>query len=76
MVEEFGENVDKAKLAGVTLFKHKNECVCYYTVFIVVAVIALTVSIRTGVYFAYYKYMDRNRENVPIYDYVYQKKSY
>ena len=59
---EFGE----AKLAGVTLFKHKNECVCYYTVFVFLAVIALTVSIGTGAYFAYYKYMNRNRENVPI----------
>ena len=41
LVEECGENVDEAKLAGVTLFEHGNECVCSYTVFVVLAVIAL-----------------------------------
>ena len=53
MVEECGENVDEAKLAGVTLFEHENESVCFYTVFIVLAVIALTVSIGIGAYFTY-----------------------
>ena len=53
LVEECGENVDEAKLAGVTLFEHENESVCFYTVFIVLAVIALTVSIGIGAYFTY-----------------------
>ena len=39
--------------------------------FIVLGVIALTVSIGIGAYFAY-KYIKHNKENVPIYDYVYQ----
>ena len=50
LVEEYGRNVDEAKLAGVTLFEHENECVCFYTVFIVLAVIALTVSIGIGAF--------------------------
>ena len=75
LVEGCGENVDEAKLAGVTLFEHENECVCFYTVFIVLAVIALTVSIGISTYFTY-KYIKRNKENVSIYDYVYQAKNY
>ena len=75
LVEECNENIDEAKLAGVTLFEHENECVCSYTVFIVLAVIALAVSIGIGAYFVYYKYMNRNKENVSIYDYVDQTKN-
>ena len=75
MVEECNENIDEAKLTGIALFEHVNECVCSYTVFIVLAVIVLTVSIGVGVYFTY-KYISRNKENVPIYDYVYQAKNY
>ena len=58
----------------MALFKHENECVCYYTVFIVLAVIALAVSIGTGAYYTY-KCISRNKENVSIYDYVYQAKN-
>ena len=28
---ECGENVDEAKLVGVTLFEHGNECLCFYS---------------------------------------------
>ena len=74
-MEECTENIDETKLSKIALFEHKNECVCYYTVFIVLAVIALTVSIGIGAYFTY-KYIKRNKENVSIYDYVYQAKNY
>ena len=53
LIEECGEVIDEAKLAGTTLFEHENEYVCFYTVFIVLAVIALTVSIEIGAYFTY-----------------------
>ena len=75
LVEECTENIDEAKLTGIALFEHGNECVCSYTVCIVLAVIALTVSIRIGAYFTY-KYISRNKGNVSIYDYVYQAKNY
>ena len=74
-MEECTENIDEAKLAEVTLFEHVNERVCSYTVCTVLAVIALTVSIRVGAYFTY-KYISRNKENVFIHDYVYQGKNY
>ena len=72
LVEEYNENIDEAKLTEIALFEHKNECVCYYTVFIVLGVIVLTICIGISTYFVYYKYMNRNKENVSVYDYVYQ----
>ena len=75
LIEECGENVDEAKLAGATLFELGNECVCSYTVCIVLAVIALTVSIGISAFFIS-KYINRNKENVSKYDYVYQAKNY
>ena len=75
LIEECGENVDEAKLAGATLFELGNECVCSYTVCIVLAVIALTVSIGISAFFIS-KYINRNKENVSKYDYIYQAKNY
>ena len=40
LVEECNENIDEVKLTEIALFKHKNECVCYYTVFIVLGVMS------------------------------------
>ena len=76
LVEEFNENIDEAKLTEIALLEHKNKCVCYYTVFIVLTVIALTVSTGIGVYFVYYKYMNRIKENVSLNNFVYQAKKY
>ena len=45
LVEECNENIDEAKLTEIALFEHKNECACYYTVFIVLSVIVLTICI-------------------------------
>ena len=75
LVEECNGNIDEVKLAGITLFKHVNECVCFYTVFIVLGVTGLTVSIGIGAYFTY-TFISRNKENVSIYDYVYQANNY
>ena len=76
LVEECNENIDEEKLTKSTLFEHKNECACYYTVFIALAVIALTICIGIGAYFAYYKYIDHNKENVSRYGYIYHAKNY
>ena len=61
LVEECNENIDEAKLTETALFEHKNECVCYYTVFVVLGVIVLTICIGISTYFIYYKYMNRNK---------------
>ena len=47
LVEECNENIDEAKLTEIALFEHVNECVCFYTVFIVLSVIALTICIES-----------------------------
>ena len=75
LTEECTENIDEAKLAGVALFEYGDEFVCSYTVCIVLAVIALKVSIEIGAYFTY-KYVNRNKGNVSKYDYTYQAKNY
>ena len=49
--------------------------VCFYTDFIVLGVIVLTICIEISAYFVY-GYINRNKENVSLYDYVYQAKSY
>ena len=33
-----------------------------------------TINIGIAAYFIYYKYMNHNKENVSVYDYVYQRK--
>ena len=75
LVEECGENIDKAKLTEIDFFEPVNECVCSYTVCIVLGAIALTIYIGIGAYFTY-KYINRNKENVSKYGYVYQAKNY
>ena len=72
LVEKCDENIDQAKLTEIALFEHKNEFFCYYTVFIVLDVIVLTICIGISTYFVYYKYMNRN---VSVYDYVYHAKN-
>ena len=73
LVEECNENNDEAKLIEIASFEYKNECVCYYTVFIVLGVIVLTICIGIGAYFTN-KYIHRNKENVSKYDYVHHAK--
>ena len=76
LVEECSENINEAKLSEIALFQHENECVCAYTVCIVLGVTALIICIGIGAYFVCYKYMNRNKENVSKYDYVYQAANY
>ena len=56
--ESAGKNqLTKVKIVKMALFEHENECVCSYTICVILAVIALTISIGIGTYFAY-KYMN------------------
>ena len=51
--------------------EHENKC-SSCTVYIVLFSIFFIISIGIGIYFVYYKYMNRNEKNVSKYDYVYQ----
>ena len=46
-IEECTENIDEVKIAN------EKECVCSYTICIILAVIVLTINIGIGVYFVY-----------------------
>ena len=77
LVEDCNENIDEEKLTEIALFEHKNECGCYYTVFVVLGVIVIIICIVISTFFVYYKYMNRNnKENIFVYDYVYHAKNY
>ena len=58
LVAECTENIDKAKIAEITSTDlhsavHENVRVCSYTICVILAVIALAISIAAGAYFAY-----------------------
>ena len=74
LAEECNENIDEEKLSEI--FEHGNKCICSYIVFIVSSVIVLKICIGISTYFVYYKYINRNKENVSVYDYVSQAKNY
>ena len=57
LVEECPENIDEVKITGMVQFEHENECVWTYTICVILAVIALTISVGIRTYFAY-KYMN------------------
>ena len=73
LVEECNENIEETSLVKINSTKCKhNFCILYMVLFS----IFFTINIGIGAYFVYYKYMNRNKENVSVYDYVYQAKSY
>ena len=75
LAEECTKNNDEEKLNGAAKFKHRNECVCSYTVCFVLGVIALAICIGISANFTY-KYINRSKENVSKYDYLYHAKNY
>ena len=69
LVEECTENIDEVKIASKN--EHKcSSCILYIVLFLII----FAINIGIGAYFVYYKYMNRNEENVSGYDYVYQAK--
>ena len=75
LVKKCIENIDDIKIGRVALFEHGNECVCFYKICVVLAVIASAISIGICAYFPY-RYMNHNKESVSRYDYVYQATNY
>ena len=58
LVAECTENIDEVKIAEITSTElhssvHENVCVCSYTICVILAVIALAISIGIGAYFVY-----------------------
>ena len=82
LIEECSGNVEETKLAKITSMElhsteneNKHKC-SSCTLYIVLFSIIFTINIGIATYFVYYKYMNRNKENVSRYDYVYQATNY
>ena len=71
LVEECNEIIEEVKIVGENKNKY-GSCIFYMVSFL----IFFTISIEIGVCFAYYKYMNHNKENISKYDYTYQAKNY
>ena len=72
LIEECNENIDEE-----VKILDKNEDKCSSCIlYIVLFSIFFTINIGITTYFVYYKYMNRNKENVSKYDYVYQGQNY
>ena len=63
LVEEYTENIDEVKIAGMALFERRNECKSSCTIYVVLIAIVFTISIGIGTYFIYYKYMNHDKKN-------------
>ena len=71
LIEECNKNIEETSLFKINLTKCKqNSCILYTALFS----IFFTVNIGIATYFVYYKYINHNKENVSVYDYVYQSK--
>ena len=51
--EECTENSDEVKIGEISLFEHGIECVYSYAICLILAIIALTISIGIGAFFTY-----------------------
>ena len=67
--EECTKNIDEVKIASEN--EHKNKC-SSCMLYIVLLSIIFAINFGIGTYFVYYKYMNRNEENVSKDDCVYQ----
>ena len=71
LVDECDENIGEVKIVSESKNQF-NSCILH----IVLLSIFFTINVGIGAYFVYYKYMDRNKETLSKYDYVYDAKKY
>ena len=71
LVEECTENIDEIKIPEMALLERRNDCKSSCTIYAVLIATVFPISIGTGTYFIYYKYMNRDKKTASKYDYVY-----
>ena len=72
LIEECNENIkEQVKI----LDKSEDKC-SSCILHIVLFSIFFTINIGIATYYVYYKYINHNKENVTVYDYVYHAKIY
>ena len=77
LIEECTENIGEIKLVETSAEnEHKCSSGTVYKVLFWILFIFLIISVGIGIYFAYYKYLSRNKENVPKYHHTYQTTIY
>ena len=73
LVEERDKNIEEMTLVKINSAKcERNSCILYIVLFS----IFFTISIGIATYFVYYKYMNHNKENLSVCDYVCHAKNY
>ena len=72
LVLECNENIEETSVVKINSAKcRRNSCILY----IVLVSIFFTINIGIATYLVYYKCIYHNKENVSVYDYVYQRKN-
>ena len=72
LIDECTETIEETSLVKINSTKCKsNYCILYIVLFS----IFFTINIGIATYFVYYKYINHNKENVSVYDYVYRTKN-
>ena len=75
LVEECNENIDKIKIAEITLTENIHKC-SSCTLYIVLFSIIFTINIGIATYFVYYKCMNHNKKTASRFNCVYQATNY
>ena len=73
LIEECNGNIEETSLFKTNSTKCKHNSRILY---IALLSIFFTINIGIATHFVYYKYITHNKENVSVYDYVYQRKNY
>ena len=73
LIEECNGNIEETSLFKINSTKCKHNSRILY-----IALFSIFFTINNGIatYFVYYKYITHHKENVSVYDYVYQRKNY
>ena len=72
-MKEYNENIEETSLVKINSTKCKsNSCILYIVLFSII----FTINIGIATCFVYYKYINHNKENVSVYDYVFHTKNY
>ena len=73
LIEQCNENIEETSLVKINSINcNSNSCILYIVTFS----IFFTINIGIATYFVYCKYINHNKENVSVYDYVYERKNY
>ena len=72
LVDEGDENIDEEVKIVSENNNKLNSCIFYIILFSILFMI----NVGIGAYFVYYKYMNRNKQNLSIDHYVSQAKNY